>query len=238
MSIVTEWDNIAEARLNDRLSGNDSSYNNIFLPMVLDFIGKHATAMNILDFGCGTGELTFEIAKKNISVIGLDISAHSIELAKRKFRHEKLYYVNKSIQELGYINCFDLVISSMSLMDTEDLFDNLKAINNSLKYNGYFLVIITHPCYWPIYWEYFNDSDFKYDVECKITRVYKTSRKTFTGLETTHFHRPINQYYKEFNNAGFSLIDIKEMRNPLDTAWYPRFISFELNKIREEESLL
>lgn len=231
MNITEQWDNIAEARLLDRLSGNDSSYNSVFLPMILNYIEKQSDEnKTILDFGCGTGELTYEIAKKNVNITGLDISLRSIELAKRNFNHNKLRYIDKSLQELNFVDCFDIAIANMSLMDSEDLFGSLNAIYKSLKCNGTFLVIITHPCYWPIYWQYFNDNDFSYNKECKITRTYKTSNKTFVGLETSHFHRPINQYTNGFINVGFSIIDLQEVNNPKDTVWYPRFIFFELTK--------
>jgi SAM-dependent methyltransferase len=231
MNISTQWDNIAEARLLDRLNGNDSSYNHVFLPNILSYIeNQSAENKRILDFGCGTGELTYEIAKRNLTITGLDISQHSIELAKHYFNHNKLRFIDKSLQESNFVDCFDIAIANMSLMDTEDLIGSLKAINKSLKCNGTFIVIITHPCYWPIYWEYFNDKDFSYNKECKITRTYKTSNKTFNGLETSHFHRPINQYLNDFTNANFSLINLNEINNPKDTVWYPRFVCFELKK--------
>ncbi|KYD14020.1 hypothetical protein B4168_0842 [Anoxybacillus flavithermus] len=42
---------------------------------------------NILDLGCGTGELTNEIAKRGCKVAGLDASSHMVEKARKKYPH-------------------------------------------------------------------------------------------------------------------------------------------------------
>src|SRR5688572_5100831 len=167
MNIKNQWDNISEERLIDRLSGGDASYNNVFLPTIKEYL-KNVESGNILDFGCGTGELTYEIAKLGFLVTGLDISKHSIDLAKKNFIADNLNFLNSTLKETKLKSYFSIVIANMALMDTQNLLENLKTINESLKSNGRALIIITHPSFWPIYWNYFSDDGFNYLEECAI----------------------------------------------------------------------
>lgn len=229
MTIEEEWNEIAELRLIDRLSGNDSSYSNVLLPIILDNVLKYKNELNtILDFGCGTGELTYEISKFGLDTIGLDISKHSIFLAKKYFNRTNLFFTDKSIFEAKLKN-IDLVVANMSLMDTEFVQDNVQTIYNTLVNKGKFLITITHPSFWPIYWDYYKD-DFNYLNEQKITKTYKTSNKVFEGFKTSHYHRPISFYINLFSSLNFKILNIEELRNPKDKIWYPRFLYFELQK--------
>lgn len=233
MKIIDEWNHIAKERLIDRLNGNDRSYSEILLPKMLRNINKYYSNnsnCSILDFGCGTGELSFEFSKLNYKVLGLDISNYSIELANEYFQNKNLSFLNKSLFETDFDNKFESVIANMSLMDTKDLIGNLKLIHKSLKTDGKLLLTITHPSFWPIYWNYCNDADFDYNKECRITRTFKTTNKVFEGYKTSHFHRPIGYYLNSFQETGFTLVTIEELGHPEDNVWYPRFLYIELEK--------
>ncbi|AXG74413.1 class I SAM-dependent methyltransferase [Flavobacterium arcticum] len=230
MDINNEWNNIAKTRLLDRIEGNDLSYNEIFLPIIINKINSYDNVADILDFGCGTGELTFEISKQNFNVTGIDISENSIDIAKAFFKRSNLLFLNKSLSSLSYRSSFDLVVANMSLMDTKEISSNIIQIFDALKPKGKLLVIITHPCFWPIYWDYFSDDNFKYLEESAITQDYKTRNKVFKGFKTTHFHRPISFYVNLFVSANFNILNMQELGGLTDTVWYPRFLYFELGK--------
>lgn len=229
MSIDSQWDHIAEERLMHRMNGDDISYNTVFLPTIKQYL-YNFKKVRILDFGCGTGELTFEISKLGFEVIGIDISKHSIELAKRNFSAENLTFINKSLISANFSQYFSIVVANMALMDTEDLDKNLVAIHDSLVDQGKLILIITHPAFWPIYWDYMSDGSFNYLKECNIYKTYKTKTKVFNGFKTTHFHRPIGKYIESFLDANFKICSLKELKNPDDKEWYPRFMFFELEK--------
>ena len=175
-------------------------------------------------------ELTYEISKLNIPIIGLDISKYSIELAKEYFKNDSLHFIDKAINKAKFDEPFDLIVANMSLMDTDNIFENFTEICKNLKDGGKMLITIIHPCFWPIYWDYTNDSGFDYLKEQKITKTYKTTNTTFFGFKTTHFHRPINFYLNLFSQNNMKLNEMQELRNPIDKMWYPRFLFFELTK--------
>ena len=42
------------------------------------------SGLKLLDIGCGTGEISFEIKKMGVNVTGIDFSSVAIEIAKNK----------------------------------------------------------------------------------------------------------------------------------------------------------
>jgi trans-aconitate methyltransferase len=67
----------------------------------------------ILDLGCGTGELTAQIAESGASVVGIDASRDMIEGARRRF--PALDLAVRDGQALAYIEEFDAVFSNAAI---------------------------------------------------------------------------------------------------------------------------
>lgn len=233
--IEREWDNIADFRDKIILSGEDISLIDVTEPFVLEFISSK-NINSIIDCGCGTGHLSYLISKiSGKNVVGIDISSRSIKIAKNNYRNrDNLAFIHSSI--INYFEKFptnvDACVANMVLMDIVELEDNLKAIYNLLTTNGYFCFTITHPCFWSIYWNYFNESWFNYNSEICITAPLKINGN-FVG-ETTHIHRPLTQYISLCNKVGLEVVDIEELY-PQQTHQnykydYPRFMGFICRK--------
>lgn len=80
---------------------------------------------NILDYGCGTGLIAFDLVEKNNQVLGLDSSNGMVEEFNRKAKDRKLTNIKAKKHDilnddLGE-NCFDLIVISMSLHHIENL---------------------------------------------------------------------------------------------------------------------
>jgi trans-aconitate methyltransferase len=67
----------------------------------------------VLDLGCGTGQLTSEIAARGASVLGLDLSPAMIEEARRKF--PALGFTAGDARCLDFQDQFDAVFSNAAL---------------------------------------------------------------------------------------------------------------------------
>src|SRR5208337_2222597 len=67
----------------------------------------------ILDVGCGTGQLTAEIAESGAQVVGLDQSAEMIKAAKQNF--PDLRFEVADIAATTYNSEFDAVFSNAAL---------------------------------------------------------------------------------------------------------------------------
>ena len=94
-----------------------------FTAPVLELLGAQPS-WRILDVGCGTGELTVELARRSASVLGVDSSPAMIESARRALPKElsgRLSYeiadgqaLSASIDEQDY-GTFDAVFSSAAI---------------------------------------------------------------------------------------------------------------------------
>jgi SAM-dependent methyltransferase len=102
----------------------------------------------ILDLGCGPGLYAVELAKKGHSVVGVDLSAHSINYAKKqnKQNNYNIKYINKNYLDLDYENEFDVVLliykdfSALGEIERDKL---LNIVYKALKNEGQFIFDVT-----------------------------------------------------------------------------------------------
>jgi len=88
----------------------------------------------ILDVGCGTGQLTADIAKSGAEVVGLDLSAEMIATAKNNF--PQLRFEVADIAATNFDNEFDAVFSNASLHWVRDQQGAIIAMARALKPGG------------------------------------------------------------------------------------------------------
>ena len=96
------------------------------------------TAMNALEFGCGTGLLGFELIKSVGSLTFTDTSLRMLEEVKRKtedLKIENYRVIDLSQEELS--GQFDLIFSLMALHHIEDYESVVKKLIQKLTTGGY-----------------------------------------------------------------------------------------------------
>jgi trans-aconitate 2-methyltransferase len=99
------------------------------LTMLLPKPGEH-----ILDVGCGTGQLTADIAKSGADVVGLDQSAEMIATARGNF--PELRFDVADIAATNYDTEFDAVFSNAALHWVRNQEGAIAAIARALKPGG------------------------------------------------------------------------------------------------------
>lgn len=102
--------------------------------------------VKILDIGCGNGILS-EYCLESISpisnYIGIDISEHQIELARKNNRKSKVSFKVENSEQLSFRNEeFDYVICHLAFMLLNPVESTLHEIERTLKNNGYFIAIV------------------------------------------------------------------------------------------------
>jgi SAM-dependent methyltransferase len=154
--------------------------------------------MKVLDLGCGRGEVEFYLAKKGITVIGIDYSKDAVKIAsaslktmpKNVQRFVKFYCLDAKKIDFGK-NSFDAVVSF-------DVFEHLykkeldivmKNISTALKENG---LLIVHTETNKIYLD-FTHKYFVYPIGSllvKINNIFVS--KDYQGPPKD----PRNEYHK------------------------------------------
>lgn len=95
----------------------------------------------ILDAGCGTGEIACSLAVHAKRVIGIDASAHSIALARKKkeeFGIENISFFQKDIFSFNPKEKFDVVTAFGVLHHTQDPHKGFEHLSAMVKPGGIF----------------------------------------------------------------------------------------------------
>lgn len=233
--IAKEWDKLAHLRLIQLENAVDISMDNIIIPTISNLI-TNTDNSDVIDLGCGTGYATKIFAKFCNNITGIDISKKSIlEAQKNSFNNVK--FINSSIENFALFNKgFTLAISNMTFMDVANLEKVIASTSELLKENGHLIITITHPCFWPFYWNYHDKEWFNYSKEIEIEDFFKITNSK-TNYKTTHFHRPLEMYINTLINNFFKIEIIQEpMPNDQQatlyaTKWkFPRFLAMKCVK--------
>lgn len=100
----------------------------------LEFTGDEV----LLDYGCGTGLISFNRLEDVGTVVGYDSSLHMLEVFNSKIDSNKILSTN-SLE--SYNNHFDCVVSSMVFHHIMNLDETLDDIYRILKVDGKLLIV-------------------------------------------------------------------------------------------------
>ena len=96
-----------------------------------------------LDLGCGTGNLTVELASRGIEMTGVDISEDMLMVAREKSEGMDILYLNQDMTEFELYGTVDFIVSSLDcinyITDKRDLQRVMKLANNYLEPGGLFI---------------------------------------------------------------------------------------------------
>ena len=99
--ISNEWDQIASIRQGQLTNGEDLSFTHVLAPSVFGLL-EGCNLDNVTDLGCGTGELTGQIASKASTVVGVDVSLTSIEISRTNCsRSTNVRFYHDSVEDFA-----------------------------------------------------------------------------------------------------------------------------------------
>ncbi|MBE7055686.1 MAG: class I SAM-dependent methyltransferase [Ruminococcaceae bacterium] len=96
-----------------------------------------------LDLGCGTGNMTTELCRRNVEMTGIDLSEDMLMVAREKSEGMDILYLNQDMCSFELYGTVDFIISSLDCMnyitDKRDLLKVMKLANNYLNPGGLFV---------------------------------------------------------------------------------------------------
>ena len=111
----------------------------IFAEEIIDFI-KPVKNMKALEFGCGTGLLSYELKDSFSSITLVDTSSGMIKVLQEKIKRDGIKnfkpFCSNLLEEELKINNFDVIYTLMTLHHILDLDKVLQIFNSKLKTNG------------------------------------------------------------------------------------------------------
>lgn len=172
---------------------------------------------NVLDLGCGGGQLSISLALKGAKVTGIDFSENQIIYAKglaRKFNVSPKFLM-QDINNLKNFksNSFHLVISVYTLQYVKDLREVFKEVKRILKRYGKFVFSLDHPFYYAVRPRTINGRKHlvaeNYFKEGKVNWIwrFKSMKK---GVRFHSYHRTLQTTVDTLTNNGFVIKRIIE----------------------------
>lgn len=173
---------------------------------------------SVLDLGCGYGWHSKYAAEHGaVSVVGIDLSTHMVEEARRRNADVNVVYKVCGVEEYEYPeSTYDLVISNLVLHYIADLDFVFQKVFRTLKTGGVFLLNIEHPVFTSgINEEWLYGEDGAPAAWPIDNYFYPGERQTvFLGQHVAKQHHTLTQILMGLINAGFALEHIEEAQPP------------------------
>ncbi len=189
----------------------------------------------ILDLACGKGRHSIYLNSRGFNVVGVDLSAQSIEHA-RQYQNEKLQFFVHDMRETFRFNEFDYILNlftSFGYFDTEE--ENMEAVcaaAKALKEEGRMLIDFLNP-YKVVHQLVPEEVKVVEGIEFHITKhlssdnyIVKDIRFSDNGKEW-HFQERVKairrkRFLEYFDKAGLELVET--------------FGDYELSPYKKDES--
>ncbi|MDP1602216.1 MAG: class I SAM-dependent methyltransferase [Legionella sp.] len=108
----------------------------------------------VLDIGCGTGNISYQVATQRLTtgkLTGLDISHKMINFASKHYQAPNLSFEHNDVLTMRHGGCFDIALSfwTLSWVSIENQLEALKNIIRSLNGEGKFFLMypLKHEAY-------------------------------------------------------------------------------------------
>ncbi|HEU5349817.1 MAG TPA: class I SAM-dependent methyltransferase [Ktedonobacterales bacterium] len=216
---MSAYDEIAEWY--DSWVGTHSLHDDPYFQPVESLLGEVAE-QRICDLACGQGRVARHLADLGARVVGIDISAQLLAIARRyeETSPRGIEYHQADAQRLTSetTGIFDGVVCFMALMDIPDLAGTLRSVANLLRPEGWFAFSILHPC--------FNTSQSG-EIESSAGAFRTVSRYFVEGYwrsdtrpgppgKVGAYHRTLSTYVNDLADAGLQLVRLSEPRVSAD----------------------
>ena len=184
--------------------------------LMVNAVLKYKKKGDLLDAGCGSGNLSFRFTKKRFQIHAVDIAEKSLKYVRSKVKKNKLekkIFVKKvSLLKTKFKkNTFDAIVCGEVL---EHIIQDTKVISEFyrvLKNKGVCVVTVPgHPELWDI-------SD---DISAHVRRY------------------TVQDLKRKFEKAGFQVIYCRYWGYPLNNLWHRKvFLPFLENKMKYKENI-
>jgi SAM-dependent methyltransferase len=97
---------------------------------------------SVLEVGCGSGRITFPLAKKALEIIAIDIDKVAVEEARKRNRCENVEFLVENIETVQLGRKFDVIFSTwLGYMYLDNVPKAVKNISDHLADDGVFLLL-------------------------------------------------------------------------------------------------
>jgi SAM-dependent methyltransferase len=222
VSVGDAWDEHAEEWIAwARSEEHDHFFWRFSLPALLELVP--APGRLTLDVGCGEGRLARVLRDRGHSVLAVDRSLTLVRAARKADGRMEVLRADVTRMPMG-AGIADLAVSSMALMDFDDLEAALREIARVLMPGGRLCASLSHPMTSAArVAHYFDEAPFELRAE-----------RDGLGMTFVDIHRPLESCSRALEAAGFT---IEALREPVPSPGYVSDFP-EVARWRERPALL
>ena len=166
-----------------KIRENEANANNVFEIPALFSLLPDLKGKSVLDLGCGFGEHCKGFIQSGAAkVVGVDISAKMLEVAREENSDPRITYLNMAMEDIGSLEeHFDVVVSSLAFHYVEDFDGVVGTIGEKIFAN------VSNYCV-----ETENESTWFVDNVKRYHRMFSTIINTLTdnGFEVKKLIEP------------------------------------------------
>ena len=111
-----------------------------FVDRIKEYINKDISNASLLDYGSGSGLVSFGFANDVEKIIGLDFSSGMVDTYNQKAKKIGFTNMEASVHNIDTesldINQFDIVVTNMTMHHISDTLEFIKKLSSSLKQGG------------------------------------------------------------------------------------------------------
>ena len=153
------------------------------------FCSRLQSGERVLDIGCGSGALTYDMAQKaGALVTGMELSEANYRQAVKNFSHPRVTYIHGDALKDLPINSFDTVVMSNVLEHLEDRVGFLRLVQERVSPRCWLLRVPTYERDWRVPLMEEIGIDYRLDSSHHIEYTQETfiEELAAAGLEVVH----------------------------------------------------
>lgn len=213
MWTMKTYDDIAEWY--DEWVGTHAMQEDPYFPAVEALMGE-IRGQRICDLACGQGRVARHLASLGASVVGVDLSAKLLAIARRyeEVDPRGIVYVHADVCHLDdqLVGVFDGVVCFMALMDIPDLVPTLQSVARILRPGGWFVFATLHPCFHTSQSAEIETAEGaartirQYFVE----GYWRSDARPGPPGRIGAYHRTLSTYLNALTDAGLQIVRVSE----------------------------
>jgi ubiquinone/menaquinone biosynthesis C-methylase UbiE len=185
--------------------------------LAVDALMGEVAGQRVCDLACGQGRVARHLAAKGAQVVGIDLSAGLLAIARRYEEAEArgIEYVQADARHLDArdLGAFDGVLCFLALMDIPDLAATLHSVARILRPGGWFIFSILHPCF------HTSQSGEMQTPEGVVRTIgkyfvegyWRSEARTGPPGKIGAYHRTLATYINTLADAGLQLTRLSEV---------------------------
>lgn len=176
----------------------------------MELLPPDMSGMAAIELGCGTGYVSAWMARRGAKVVGVDVSEHQLETARRLRREHRLELelVHANAEALPFESGrFDFAISEYGAALWADPDVWLREAHRVLKPGAPLSFLTLHP-----FAHLFAPDDVRELYGRTLLRDYFGLARLDWGADGVEFNRTISGWLRLFREVGFEVLDYFEPR--------------------------